>query len=58
LPVASRCRQSAGTWLEVFNSDAPEFGGWDVRNPGAIASSAGVVTVNIPANGIVVLQRQ
>lgn len=51
-------RLADGTWREVFNSDAAEFGGGGMRNAGTIASAGGVLTLNIPANSVVVLQRQ
>jgi 1,4-alpha-glucan branching enzyme len=51
-------RIADGQWREVFNSDATAFGGGGLANPAPIPSSGGVITVNIPANSIVVLQRQ
>lgn len=51
-------RIADGQWREVFNSDAATYGGTDLRNGGPIASIGGVITVNIPANCLIVLQRQ
>lgn len=51
-------RIADGQWREVFNSDAATYGGADLRNTGTIASLGGVITVNIPANCLIVLQRQ
>jgi 1,4-alpha-glucan branching enzyme len=51
-------RIADGQWREVFNSDAAAYGGTDLRNGGAIASVGGVITVNVPANCLIVLQRQ
>jgi 1,4-alpha-glucan branching enzyme len=48
-----------GRWKEVFNSDAEIYGGNNVGNYGvSIPSSFGLVTVIIPANGFIVLQRE
>ncbi|RAI44231.1 alpha-amylase family glycosyl hydrolase [Rhodoplanes roseus] len=46
-----------GTWREVLNSDAPEFGGTGLLNPGAIDSRQGGLTVLLAANSVVVLER-
>jgi 1,4-alpha-glucan branching enzyme len=45
-------------WREIFNSDDCAYGGIDRSNPGVIKSAKGTLTVCIPANGFVVLQRQ
>lgn len=51
-------RIADGQWREIFSSDAAAYGGSDLRNSGNIASAGGVITVNIPANCLIVLQRQ
>jgi 1,4-alpha-glucan branching enzyme len=51
-------RFAAGQWREILNSDATAYGGGGLSNAGTIASAAGVLTVNIPANSVLVLQRQ
>jgi 1,4-alpha-glucan branching enzyme len=51
-------RIADGQWREVFNSDDPIYGGRGLANPTAITSSGGALTVNLPANSVVVLQRQ
>ncbi|MFZ0257729.1 MAG: alpha-amylase family glycosyl hydrolase [Gammaproteobacteria bacterium] len=51
-------RIADGEWREVFNSDADAYGGGGLLNPGTILSSGGVITVNVPANSVVVLRRQ
>ena len=47
-----------GNWTQIFNSDGQEFGGDGVgnfmNNPN---SDAGSITINIPKNGIVVMNR-
>ncbi len=46
-------------WLEVFNSDAEFYGGNNVGNFGAtLTSSNERITVAIPANGFVVVERE
>jgi 1,4-alpha-glucan branching enzyme len=49
----------AGTgWREVFNSDAPDYGGDGVGNRGATLQPTGdALNVVIPARGFIVLQR-
>jgi 1,4-alpha-glucan branching enzyme len=45
-------------WIELFNSDAHAYGGWNVGNEGsALASRDGALNVVIPAAGLVVLRR-
>ncbi|KMZ12172.1 1,4-alpha-glucan (glycogen) branching enzyme, GH-13-type [Candidatus Burkholderia humilis] len=45
-------------WREVFNSDALEFGGWNVGNAGAdLYAKNGALSVILPASGVIVLQR-
>jgi 1,4-alpha-glucan branching enzyme len=51
-------RIADGRWREVFNSDAAEYGGTGLLNDGPIASTGGIITVAIPANAVLVLQRQ
>lgn len=51
-------RIPAATWREVLNSDSGDYGGWDRLNSGTISSPAGSVSLCIPANGVVVLERQ
>jgi len=48
-----------GNWQEVFNSDSEFYGGNNVGNwGGIIPSSSGRMTVMVPANGFVVLQKE
>lgn len=47
-----------GRWREVFNSDAPAYGGGGLLNQGDLVSQGGTLTINIPANSVMVLQRQ
>ena len=51
-------RIADGQWREIFNSDADIYGGSGLFNAGTIASSGGVISVNLPANSVFVLQRQ
>jgi 1,4-alpha-glucan branching enzyme len=51
-------RIADGRWREVFNSDAVEYGGSGLLNGGTIASQGGTLTVNVPANCVLVLQRE
>ena len=47
-----------GTWSEVFNSDSSVYGGRNVGNFGASVSAVdGRITLRLPANGFIVLQR-
>ena len=50
-------RIADASWREVFNSDAAEYGGGGLLNGGQIASGGGAITVNVPANSVLVLQR-
>jgi 1,4-alpha-glucan branching enzyme len=51
-------RLENGTWREIFNSDAKQYGGNNVGNLGAnISSSNGQICAVIPANGFLVFQR-
>jgi 1,4-alpha-glucan branching enzyme len=45
-----------GTWREIFNSDASEFGGGNLITEGEIAPSEGQVPVKLPARSFVVLR--
>ncbi|MDZ3836794.1 MAG: alpha-amylase family glycosyl hydrolase [Rhodospirillales bacterium] len=49
---------SDGRWREIFNSDAPAYGGGGLGNDGALDAVGGALTVRLPANAVVVLQRQ
>ncbi len=51
-------RIADGQWREIFSSDADIYGGSGLSNSDAIASSGGVISVNVPANSVFVLQRQ
>jgi 1,4-alpha-glucan branching enzyme len=51
-------RIADGTWREVLNSDAEIYGGWGLENPDAIRSIGGVMGVRVPANSVLVLERQ
>jgi 1,4-alpha-glucan branching enzyme len=51
-------RLGEGRWREVLNSDATAYGGDGLDNPGTLGSDDGAVSVRLPANAIVVLQRQ
>ncbi len=50
-------RIADASWREVFNSDAAEYGGGGLLNGGQITSGGGAITVNVPANSVLVLQR-
>jgi 1,4-alpha-glucan branching enzyme len=47
---------ATGNWREIFNSDATEFGGDDVSNPGELEVHDGQLTVKLPARSFVVLR--
>ena len=49
---------AAGQWREIFNSDAAVYGGNGLTNQGLISSASGVITVRVPANSVLVFQRQ
>jgi len=51
-------RIADGQWREILNSDADAYGGTGLLNPDPIASGGGVISVNLPANSVLVLQRQ
>jgi 1,4-alpha-glucan branching enzyme len=53
-----RWRLEDGAWRELFNSDAEIYGGSNVGNFGAdIPAGGGALTLRLPANGVVVLQK-
>ena len=45
-------------WREVFNSDAQDYGGDGLLNPGVIASTGGLFSARLPANSVLIFQRQ
>jgi 1,4-alpha-glucan branching enzyme len=45
------------SWTEVMSSDADIYGGAGICNSGDIRSSGGGLSVRLPANGLLVLQR-
>jgi 1,4-alpha-glucan branching enzyme len=47
-----------GQWREIFNSDRLEYGGDGLVNEGAVTSGGGVFTARLPANSVLVFQRQ
>ena len=47
-----------GQWREIFNSDAAAYGGSGLANQGLIPSAGGEFTVRVPANSVLVFQRQ
>ncbi len=52
-------RIADGSWREILNSDAQPFGGGGVvRNPDTLRSAGGAFTPRIPANSVLVFQRQ
>ena len=52
-------RIPGGRWREIFNSDAAEFGGDNVGNLGrTIDNSPGLFECVVPANGLIVFQRE
>jgi len=56
--VLSGDRLGYDDWSEVFNSDALEYGGWNIGNEGAtIQASGGALNVVLPACGVVVFRR-
>ena len=48
----------AGQWREIFNSDAVQYGGSGMLNQDTLSSSNGAFTARLPANSVLVLQRQ
>src|SRR5512132_87687 len=51
-------RIADGVWQEVINSDAARYGGGGLMNDGPISSAGGVFAPRIPANCVLVFQRQ
>lgn len=51
-------RIADGAWREVLNSDAQTYGGWGLENPVTLRSAGGVFAPRIPANSVLVFQRQ
>jgi 1,4-alpha-glucan branching enzyme len=47
-----------GDWREVLNSDASSFGGGDLGNPDGVRSAGGRFSPRLPANSVLVFQRQ
>jgi 1,4-alpha-glucan branching enzyme len=48
-----------GTWREIFNSDAPQYGGAGVGNFGAaVPVMGGRLQANVPANGVLVFRKE
>jgi 1,4-alpha-glucan branching enzyme len=47
-----------GQWREIFNSDVAIYGGSGLANQGLIPSASGEFTVRVPANSVLVFQRQ
>ncbi|MBI5521295.1 MAG: alpha amylase C-terminal domain-containing protein [Desulfarculus sp.] len=45
------------SWTELMSSDADIYGGTGVCNQGSIVSSGGGLSVRLPANGLLVMQR-
>lgn len=51
-------RLADGSWREVLNSDAGIYGGASVGNREPLRSAGGAFRPRVPANGVVVFQRQ
>ena len=51
-------RIADGQWREIFNSDDAVYGGSGLANPAPITSTGGLLNVRLPANSVLVLQRQ
>ncbi|MFO1371489.1 MAG: alpha amylase C-terminal domain-containing protein [Candidatus Competibacteraceae bacterium] len=51
-------RIADGQWREIFNSDTQGYGGGGLLNSGAIASTGSVFSTRLPANSVLVFQRQ
>jgi len=47
-----------GDWREVLNSDASSYGGGDLGNPDGLRSTGGRFSPRLPANSVLVFQRQ
>ena len=46
-----------GSWQEIFNSDAREYGGSGLTNAGTIEAAHGSFTALLPANSVLVFER-
>ena len=51
-------RIADGAWREVLNSDAQVYGGQGLGNPGTLRSAGGTFAPRVPANSVLVFQRQ
>ena len=51
-------RLAGNPWREIFNGDAPHYGGGGLANAGAISPGGNALTVRLPANSVLVFQRQ
>ena len=47
-----------GAWREILNSDSNRYGGTNLTNDGVLTSNGGVLTPRLPANSVLVFQRQ
>lgn len=48
-----------GRWREIFNSDSAAYDGWNIGNHGGVIdNSAGSFECVVPANGLIVFQRE
>ncbi len=45
-----------GTWREVLNSDASDYGGWGLTNTRPVTAAGGTLSPLLPACGVVVLR--
>ena len=46
-----------GSWVEVFSSDNPRYGGAGVSNPGTLYTEGRTLNLKLPARGFVVFRR-
>ena len=51
-------RIADGRWREIFNSDTTSYGGSGLLDPDPITAAGGVFSVRLPANSVLVFQRQ
>ena len=51
-------RITDGRWREIFNSDASGYGGGGLVDANPITASGGTFTARLPANSVLVFQRQ